>query len=258
MATQTNRDLKQALLERLKVTPQRLSQRVRKMKEDHGPMTSPDATYVIAHQAGLDLTKYIDTQTVDRVRDLIPEKHSLPSRITHNARRTPTQVSITVTGSLPKVDALLTVSIVKDAQEMARLYPIYYVLENSIREVIRRILSKAHGKDWWATQAPPNVQKRVTNRKAKEKRSPWHGRRGSHEIFYSDFGDLRAIIEKNWSDFTSFFPTRPWITNRLDELEHPRNILAHHNPLSKNDRKRLELYFEDWVSLLASKRDLLQ
>lgn len=42
------------------VTPQRLYQIVGDLKRNHGPMSTEDAMYVLAHQKGLDLTKYIE------------------------------------------------------------------------------------------------------------------------------------------------------------------------------------------------------
>jgi hypothetical protein len=49
----TNTKLRQALLKKLGVTPQRMSQRVTQIKRLHGPMSTEDATYVLAHQEGL-------------------------------------------------------------------------------------------------------------------------------------------------------------------------------------------------------------
>ena len=98
------------------------------------------------------------------------------------------------------------------------------------------------------------MQTNVTRRKEAETKTPWHGKRGAHEINYSDFGDLRSIIEKNWDSFSDLFPSRPWITQRLTELEPPRNVVAHNNPLSNSDRSRISLYYGDWMKLLQAKQ----
>ena len=254
----TDKNLKAELLKRLKVTPQRLSQRVNRMKKDNGPMSTAEATYVIAHQEGLDLTKYLDSKTVEKVRVLVPQAGSAPTGSPQKrSRKARPGISVIVTGQSPKVEQLLPESIAKDAQLMARVYPVYYVLENLLRIVISKTMEKAHGKDWWSRHAPSDVVRDVAGRRDKENKAPWHGKRGATEIYYSDFGDLRAIIEKNWNDFKDLFPSRPWITQRLDELEHPRNVMAHHNPVSKEDRARLELYFRDLVAQFKSKKEVL-
>ncbi|MEE9167746.1 MAG: Swt1 family HEPN domain-containing protein [Candidatus Neomarinimicrobiota bacterium] len=222
-------------------------------------MSTEEATYVIAHQEGLDLTKFLEPLMVRRVRSLIPRNSSLAvrARSVQKSKRSSirTPVRIRLEGALPEVDAFMSSSVARDAKEMAKIYPIYYVLENSLRIVVRRIMDRKHGKEWWENRVSKRLRRKVSDRIEKEERKPWHGKRGQHKIFYSDFGDLRAIIERNWEDFKSLFPSRSWITQKLDELQHPRNILAHHNPVNKTDLKRIELYFHDWVELLKSHKD---
>ena len=67
------------LLAKLKVSPQRLSQLVAEVKTKHGPMSKTDGTYVLAHMRGMDLSKYLDQETRDRIWTLVP-------RGTHAAR----------------------------------------------------------------------------------------------------------------------------------------------------------------------------
>jgi hypothetical protein len=52
----TNARLKEALLKKLGVTPQALSQRAKKRKKQL-PMSTEQAVYTIAHDEGLDLSK---------------------------------------------------------------------------------------------------------------------------------------------------------------------------------------------------------
>jgi hypothetical protein len=256
----TNRDVKAALLKKLGVTPQRLSQRVKQVKRLYGPMSTEDGTYVLAHQEGIDLIKHLDRDTVDRVRGLLPAPavatgaaKPTPAR-TKRARATASSNAVRIAPSLELVDAGLTKAVNDDAVRMASIYPKLYIFENSIRNVIVRVLQAKHGNAWWSKSAPTGVQSKVASRKAKEATTPWHGKRGTHEIFYADFGDLRDIITKNWKDFEPIFLKQTWITQRLDELEPPRNIVAHNNPLSKNEENRVDLYFNDWVALLNDRK----
>lgn len=255
----TNQKLRTDLLKHLDVTPQRISQRVKRLKNDHGPMTTEDATYMIAHQEGLDLTNYLDSQIVDRVRTLIQRSrpNTTASDRENKKGQTKPPVVVRMAPGLPQVDAYLSTTIANDARKMAEVYPKYYVLENSMRIVIKRILENSYGKQWWQTKVAKPARDAAANRIAREAEQPWHGKRGQHEIFYSDFRDLKKIITKNWSDFQNLFPTQAWIIQRLEELEHPRNVMAHHNPISKQDQKRMEVYFDDWVALLKAKKNLL-
>lgn len=252
----TDRRLKAELLAKLDVTPQRLSQRVGEVKSALGPMTTPEATYVIAHLEGFDLSKYLAQELVERVRMLVSSSDREP-RVKKTSVRAGSnkEVVVRISSEIPKVDALLSTVLARDAKRMAALYPKYYVFENSLRCVIERILETKYGQDWWQKRASPKVKAKVRERRDKEVTQPWHGKRGQHEIYYSDFGDLRKIIERNWDDFADLFPTRSWITQKLDELEPPRNIIAHHNPVSADDERRLDLYFRDWIALLTVKKE---
>lgn len=255
----TNRALKTALLKRLGVTSQRLSQRVRKMYDDHGPMSTEQATYVIAYQEGLGLEKYLDKETIDEVRSLVPREAAkqVPAPKKKRQRTAKRTVVISIKPDISQIDALLSTTLARDAKKMAEeVYPRYYVLENSIRDVIKRILEDAHGKGWWQTRVKKDVKDKVAGRKKKEDDKPWHGKRGQHEIFYTDFRDLSGIITKNWSDFEPLLDSQAWLL-KLGELEHPRNVLAHHNPVSPQDLRRIELYLDDWVELLKSKKHLV-
>ena len=86
----------------------------------------------------------------------------------------------------------------------------------------------------------------MKDRISKESANPWHGKRGSAPIFYTDIKHLFSIIKNNWPDFEDLFPNQNWIETRISEIEISRNIVAHNNPLAKRDIQRLSLYFEDW------------
>lgn len=257
-----NAKLRAELLKKLGgVTPQRLYQLVRDLKRDHGPMSTEDATYVLAHMKGLDLTKYIDDRAaVDRIRGMVPRVNG-----PQPATPAPKKAAPTPTGSRPSklvrvgatgtaVDLKLSAAVADEAARMAELYPKMYLLENSIRSVINRVLSAKHGKDWWDTQVPSAVRKLVQGRKDKEDKVPWHGKRGAHEIYYSDFSDLRNIIEKNWVDFDPIIHKQQWINQWLEELEPARNTLAHNNPVSENEQKRIEVFYNDWAALIEANK----
>jgi hypothetical protein len=172
------------------------------------------------------------------------------------SRRTATK-PVRIGSAATVIDPMLPVGVLNDAARMATLYPYLYVLENSIRHLIGRVLSANHGSGWWASRAPVDVRNRVQDRKVKESKTPWHGKRGGHDINYSDFSDLRRIITFNWADFEPIFPSQPWITQKLEELEPARNTLAHHNPVPANEQKRLEVILDDWTVMINAKRDAI-
>jgi len=253
----TNREIRKELLKKLGCTPQALSQRSKVIKKNYGPMSTEDAVYVIAHQNHIDLSKYLPKDTVDHVRTLLQQPANRANQQLKTTAKDKRINYIKIDDSLPDVDAMLSTNLVKDAKNMAKLYPVFYILENSLRVVIKNHLENKYGHNWWETQVSDTIKDNVKNRKENESKQPWHGKRGRHDIFYSNFTDLRSIIQKNWGDFKDLFPSQNWICQRLEDLEHPRNIIAHNNPLCNDDIKRIELYFSDWIKLLAQKRELI-
>jgi hypothetical protein len=208
----------------------------------------------------MDLSKYLDRETVDRIRGMVPRGGRAlptPSLAPDTAPGPRATRPVRVGTAAPTVDLLLPTAVSGDAARMAELYPKMYLLENSIRNVIHRVLSAKRGNDWWTTCVSKEVQKRVQDRQDKEAKAPWHGKRATHSINYSDFSDLRNIIVKNWADFVEVLPSQPWITQRLEELEPARNTLAHHNPVPEKEQKRLDIYFDDWAALVAAKKTVI-
>lgn len=146
---------------------------------------------------------------------------------------------------------LLPKRLIDEATQMANVYPIVYVFENSVRNLISHVMSTKHGDKWWDQKVSSTIKKKVRERIEKEDKNRWHGKRGAHPIFYSDIDDLNSIITTNWQDFKDVFPSHQWVTARIDEIEMSRNVVAHNNPLEKRDIQRLELYLGDWIKQIS-------
>jgi hypothetical protein len=126
-------------------------------------------------------------------------------------------------------------------------YLAFFCLENAVRELVMERLLEIRGPGWWGESASASIKKKVEERQNKEGQNRWHIRRGATEIYYTDFGDLVAIIRNNWEQFEDLFPDQNWIANRLNELEASRNIIAHSNPLDDRELDRVRMYLQDWT-----------
>lgn len=243
-----NRAIRRELLEKLGITKQALSQRAKKLKESYGPMTTEEAVYVIAHQEGIDLAKHLSLAVLDRIRSLVPRPvTSGPSK-----PRTRSKVSGApfrpTAGRYPLVTPALSSSGATLGQQV---YPILFILENSIRSLISTRLSNT-GPDWWDRLVPPYVQTNVKRTMAREKRFPWREKRGSHSLYYANFSDLKAIIVANFSHFNDVIVNIDWFKVMMDDIYMARNNLAHCIPLPKDDITRIRLFHRDWARLLET------
>ena len=125
-------------------------------------------------------------------------------------------------------------------------YLAFFCLENSARELISERMSERHGTDCW-NKVSRSIQEKVKGRQNKEGKDRWHMKRGATHIYYTDFSDLKSIIQLNWPDFEDLFHDVNWVIMRFTELEASRNIVAHNNVLEKNEIDRIKMYLVDWV-----------
>jgi len=262
----TNRDLKKALLEKLDIKQPGLSKRVQKKKE-HLPMSTEDATYLIAHESGIKIDKYLSKDEVDKIRQL----HT-SGGVVNNPTATLTKQrvqkgknniqEIRFPGEFKTTNPLLPNQKLNEAKSMAKLYPLLYVLENSIRELIKRVMRSNYGEDWWNTELNKGklkgVKQTANNRMKIEKKNSWHQRRGDHPIDYVDITDLETIIRAKHSDFIpSIIPDREWFVQFMKELYPSRNVVCHMNPLDGDNVKDIQLRFKKWDKMIKNARDMI-
>jgi hypothetical protein len=241
----TNKSVQRDLLSHLKVTKQALSHRAKTIKEKFGPMTTEEAVYVIAHMEGLDVSRHLSLDQLDRVRALVPRSlsskpvTSLPKRSTKRKK----QIE-----SYPLVPARTVSKAVALGEES---YPNVVVLETSIRNLIEKRLS-AIKHSWWPDLIHPDVIRAVTRTKKKETFYPYRERRGDKDILYCNFADLKKIIDHQYPHFKDVIVDLAWFSAKMDEVYMARNNLAHSVLLSKDDESRIALFYRDWSRMLKS------
>jgi hypothetical protein len=151
----------------------------------------------------------------------------------------------------------------QEAQEMAAIYPVLYVLENSMREVVRRVMAHAHGADWWDTVMTrgklTGVHQKAESRRNGEKATRWHQRRGADPLDYVDLNDLGIIILNQQS---LFFPDplgarKEWFEQFMRELEPSRNVVCHMNPLTPHNVTDVQLRAAKWFTMLEEQQHLI-
>jgi Swt1-like HEPN len=254
----TNGSLRVALLAKLGITPQALSLRVQTKKKT-SPMSTEDAVYLIAHEQGIKIDRYLSKETVDRVRALVHQTQPVVRALPNVARTKAKSASkrpkeIRFSSNLKTADMLLPEAKLKEAREMAEVYPLLYVLENSMREIIKRVMTANYADGWWDTQLTTSklqeIHAKAAGRKKSEKK--WHQGRGAHPIDYVDLADLGTIVLGKSS---LFFPSVlgddvEWFRHFMKELEPSRNVVCHMNPLDENNIKGLQVQVGRWANLV--------
>lgn len=246
-----NREIRENLLKKLRVTKQALSQRANRLKEKHGPMTTDEAVYIIAHMEGIDLSKYLPLAIIDRIRALIPrEITQVPETPQTFTKKKKIRKAKSQQTSYPLVTNTLLQK-AKTAGDDA--FPRVFILENSIRSLIKLRLSPVD-KEWWPNLIPKQVIESVDRTLKKERKFPYREKRGDEPLMYCNFDDLKKIIsdEKNYSYFQDVIIDLDWFKVKMQEVYMARNNLAHSVPLSKDDFSSIILFYNQWARLLES------
>jgi len=255
-------ELKKAASEKSGLTTRAIGYRACSIKKKKGPLPDEVALGIVAHQIGIDVSKIItDPSLLEQIRIQI-------DRIDESNEATPKQKIKTIiktkiveiTKDIKLSDPILTDQIIKDAKEMTVYYAQLYIFENSVREVINRVLTKNLGKNWWN---PTNIRKDlldiVQGRIDKEEENPWHSGRGAHPIYYTDLSDLIYLLRRHWKGkFDDIFPRLEWVSEKLEEISFSRNVVDHHNPLKKIDRDRLTINLRDWQTQINTNKSKIE
>jgi len=245
-------------------TPATLKKRIQRKAINLG-VTPREAIFVLAKENGVGYLKELKSlpsvgqiKITNTIQSIQPEK----KRSQYSRCKLKPVILKTKFGSIN--EPFLSVTVKKDAQKMSeKAYLTLYIFENSIRNFINNVLEKEFGSNWWLrkmntkklSKIVDNVKKRLT----KEVRIAWHGKRGAHPIYYSDFDDLITILEVYKNVFNKYINNQKgkagWLVAKLYEVEPSRNIIAHHNPLSDRDFSRVEGNLMDWIKQLEFIQD---
>jgi len=249
-----NKDLMGELAKALDLTPRRINQIISdRVAENHYIYSRNIIALDLAAEKRIDIRKYASKEELDELKAFKQNK-----TIPIPELRRETQKGINSRTTTLRFDREFEIdspdmprSVLEDAKKMAAIYPYLYVFENSARLFITKTMESKYGKKWWDEKVGVPIRKKSEDRQVKEGRNRWHGKRGSHPINYVDIDDLRSIITSNEEAFKDKLPDvkRPieWVSNRIEEIELSRNIVAHNNPLGDDDIERIKVYFKDWM-----------
>jgi len=254
--------LVKALYAKTNWSPFALSRRVRAVKE-RLPMKTKVAQAIVAHGEGLRADRYLGgadllevQQTIAKLRGATPASANGPRP--KRAKSPATRVFNFKAFNLKTRDPFLGRDKYAEAVKMSEAYPPLYVLENSIRAVIRGVMEAKYGGDWWETQLTTgkvsNVKTKVNDRLNKEEYQSWHQRRGAHQIDYTDLSHL-LIIAQSKRDL--FFPRllgdENWFQSLVDQTSPSRNTLCHMNPLTPHTVTALGVRLTEWENHLQNR-----
>ena len=125
-------------------------------------------------------------------------------------------------------------------------YKIMFNLERLLRVFISKNLQE-NFENGWLKEIPDRIINKCEKRALREKETYQETNMDDSSLIinYADFKDLKDIIIKNWALFEVYFIRKELIENKLEELEIPRNIIAHNRIISTTELNRISVYAND-------------
>jgi hypothetical protein len=258
------KELKEHLLEKLGVGNRQL-RRLISERAAALPSTNEQALFTLAHENGLKLSRYLTAEQIADVRGLLQARPVPPVPRSNGSqpakkKASPRTVSVSIgaleLGEIPG----LKLSHANEAKAMAeRVYPLLYLFENSLRDLIELVLKAKYGKDWWTVAVPQRVRETADDLKEQEKKDTYHGKRGRRDIDYLLLTQLWKIVNHRWKDFEPLFPPgKHWVQSMIEnDMNVSRRPIAHMNPLQDDDIKNVEASWRKWVKNLNAVVDKL-
>lgn len=136
---------------------------------------------------------------------------------------------------------------VEQAQRMATVYTAIAAFENTVRDLVRRVLLEQAGADWWEQKVSNGIQTKAKKRQEEEAKNRFHTQRGDDPISFIDFGDLLNVMRANEAAFAPFWPSPEWARGIFDAVERSRNVIMHSGVLDPEDIERVGMNIRDWV-----------
>jgi hypothetical protein len=249
-----NKNLKDDLRKRLKISQPTLYAKAKEVR-DTIDMEVDESIYLFALMNGIKLGKYLDKDTVNRIRDLqlkynTSANANLPAKANSTVRRKGTEQPyiIKMPSGVVIDDPLLPRSIIQDAKRMAAIYPWFYYLENSIRSFVCAAMAKYEGTNWW-NKVNSKLQNKVAGRKKIEEKNRWHQKRGDREVDYLDLSELKAAISNKARSRLvedGILPKGNWLDILIDEVYESRCVIAHMNPLIRDSIDAVKVKVKQW------------
>ena len=116
----------------------------------------------------------------------------------------------------------------------ANAYGVVFRIENALRVLLADRLKRKSGDvaNWWGAVVPQVVRDQVEMVKARRRDSAWFGLPDEEPMIFTTLGQLRSLLEKDWSSLGSGLGPKEILLGGLLKLEFYRHELAHCRPLS--------------------------
>lgn len=240
-----NKKLFEFLKQKAKISPQAIRNEISRIRAAYPSITLDAAAQVFAKKKGFSIMRFLSED----------DRKSLPSSNTLFS----SQQAKSVQEKKPKAkhaDTSFGKDFLNDANQNADLYPYVYILENSLRKLIK--VTFKDEEDWWQKRVGDDVKKYATRIQEAEKKHDWLPERGNHPIYYIGLNELFRIINKHYlTHFKRIFNDLGNLRTWINESIPIRNLLAHNVKVKKDERQNLMMRAK-YICTLIEKNKIVE
>ena len=150
-----NKTLLNLLKTKLSLTEDGVNKKLQAFRKERGnDITREDAALLLASSNGIDITKFADPNKLKEVRELKNKEYTLEKTKTKKVEvsRTLKLKDVFIASKEPHTPK----KIISDAREMSEYYILLYVLENTLRNLIRSVFKNEP--NWWKSKVNSRIQ----------------------------------------------------------------------------------------------------
>lgn len=136
---------------------------------------------------------------------------------------------------------------VSAARKMSAVYIAIASFENMVRNLISTRMLEVKKDNWWEECVSTEIKKKAQRKIDDEKRIRWHKSRALSPIYFTEIGDLIAIIQQNMTVFEDIIQDIDWLRQIIKSVERSRNVIMHSGQLSLDDIERVGVNIRDYV-----------
>ena len=179
------------------------------------------------------------------IRELKSKEYKVEKTKTKNVEvsRTLKLKDISITSKEPHTPK----SLLSDAREMSEYYTLLYVLENTLRNLIRHVFKNES--NWWKSKVNQAIRDSVKITMSKEK---YYENSRADELEYAHLDYLKQIIASNWNVFTLELNEgdKTNFQREIEKFTPSRHAIAHTTKLQGLDAKRCRYKFDEIMKMI--------
>ncbi|MCH7568649.1 MAG: hypothetical protein IIA87_04470 [Nanoarchaeota archaeon] len=245
--TKENRVEKQLtdrLVRRLGISKRGIDMKIEKIRNDRGyDITRRDAALLLASVNKIDVSKFVTTDKLKEIRALKDKEYRIESKKTKIKEKDRVLKFKDIT--IRSKDPFIPRKLISEAQEMSQYYALLYILENSLRNLIREAYKDK--KDFLKKKVP-DIEKEIQKIKSKEK---YFQEKRLDDLEYAHLDWLKQIIIRNWGDFIDIFKEKDKnkLLHEVEKFLPERHCIAHTTKLKGLDANRAKYKVDEILKM---------